>query len=77
MPHLSDPPPRPRPSDPVLDFIYDPHVSRLVTDGSNNWPWSRLSGSRLMKIGYKLVCLRCAQIGIDQPTREEAASWRR
>lgn len=66
---------RPRPSDPVLDFIYDVHVSRLVTEGQEFWPYSRLSGSRLSKIGYKLVCLRCAQIGVDQPTREEARAW--
>lgn len=61
----------------MLDFIYDPHVRRLITDGQEAWPWSRLSGSRLTKIGYKLVCLRCAQLGIEQPTRAEAAGWRR
>lgn len=66
-----------RPSDPVLDFIYDPAVPRLVLNGSSAWPWSRLSNSRLTKIGYALIVLRCAQLGITPPTRKEAEEWRR
>jgi hypothetical protein len=66
---------RPRPADPVLDFIYDPVVRRLVTAGSASWPYSRLSASRVEKIGYTLVVLRCAQIGIGVPSRDEARAW--
>lgn len=66
-----------RPNDPVLDFIYDLSVRRIVTDGQEFWPWSRLSASRIEKIGYRLVVLRCAQIGVDPPTHTEAREWRR
>lgn len=65
-----------RPSDPVLDFIYDPAVLSLITDGQEHWPWSRLSASRIDKIGYRLIVLRCAQIGVEPPTRTEAREWR-
>lgn len=68
---------RERPNDPVLDFIYDHTVWKLIFDDSHLWPYSRLSASRAEKIGYKLIKLRCAQIGVDQPTREEAKAWRR
>lgn len=67
---------RPRPNDPVLNFIYDPAVSQLVSQNSDSWPYSRLSGSRKVKIAYKLIVLRCAQIGIEPPSREEAWEWR-
>jgi len=63
------------PSDPVLMFICDPAVRRLILDGSDSWPYSRLSGSRLSKIGYKLIVLRCAQLGIEPPTRSQASEW--
>lgn len=62
-------------NDPVLKFICDPSVRELIMRDSDTWPYSRLSGSRLSKIGYKLIVLRCAQIGIDPPTRKEAAEW--
>jgi len=69
--------PRSRPTwDPVLEFIYDPAVMRLVMDGQEHWPWSRISGSRLTKIGYRLIVLRCAQLGIEPPTRAQASAWR-
>jgi len=64
------------PSDPVLDFIYNPAVSALVSQGSDSWPYSRLSGTRKEKIAYKLIVLRCAEMGIEPPSREEARSWR-
>lgn len=67
---------RPRPKDPVIDFIYDKSVPTLIMRGSNGWPYSRLSRSRLDKIAYKLIALRCAQLGIDQPTRKEAEAWK-
>lgn len=65
-----------RPSDPVLDFIFDRNVEWLVTNDSDRWPWSRISASRLEKIAYRLIVLRCVQIGIDPPNRKEAAGWR-
>lgn len=67
---------RERPHDPVLAFIYDPAVARLIFQGSDTWPYSRLSASRLEKIGYRLIVLRCAQLGIEQPSRAEAREWR-
>lgn len=63
------------PNDPVLQFILDPATRNLVLQGSHTWPYSRLSGSRLDKIGYRLVVLRCAQLGIDIPTRDEVIEW--
>lgn len=72
---MATPRKRQRPSDAVLDFIYDTHTRKLIKEGSDFWPYSRLSASRLEKIGYKLIVLRCAQIGIDPPTRAEAREW--
>lgn len=66
-----------RPNDPVIDFILDPSVRTLIKQGSDNWPWSRLSASRIEKIGYRLIVLRCAQMGFDAPSRIEAAEWAR
>ncbi len=68
---------RPLPNDPVLRFICDRATRDLVTKDSERWPWSRLSATRLSKIGYRLIVLRCAQIGVEPPTRHEAEEWAR
>jgi hypothetical protein len=65
------------PTDPVLKFITDRTVRELVIQGSDRWPYSRLSASRVSKIGYQLIVLRCAQLGVEPPTRAEAAEWSR
>lgn len=66
-----------RPSDPVIQFILNDSVPALIMQGSEGWPYSRLSYSRLEKIGYKLIVLRCAQLGIEVPSRDEVRGWRR
>lgn len=68
---------RAMPSDPVIRFIFDKSVRELITRDSDSWPHSRLTASRLEKIGYRLIVLRCAQIGIEPPTRAEAREWSR
>lgn len=68
---------RAMPADPVLEFIVSRNTRQLVTLDSDRWPYSRLSASRLEKIGYKLIVLRCAQIGVEPPTRAEASEWGR
>jgi len=66
-----------KPSDPVIQFILDPAVYGLImrSFGSGSNAYSRLSASRAMEIGYRLLVLRCAQIGLNIPTREDASGW--
>lgn len=63
------------PDDPVIQFILDRSTRALVLNDAVSWPYSRLSYSRLEKIGYRLLVLRCAQLGMIPPTRDEARSW--
>jgi hypothetical protein len=65
------------PSDPVLQFIISQTTRDLINQGMRGAPYSRLSSSRMSRIGYRLIVLRCAQIGIDPPTRTEAEEWAR
>lgn len=64
-----------KPNDPVIDFILDPTTRKVVMDGSDHWPYSKLSASRVSKVGYKLIVLRCAQISANTPTRTEVEGW--
>jgi hypothetical protein len=66
---------RPVPNDPVLRFICDEATRQLVMNVANSGQSSSLSYSRMTKIGYRLLVLRCAQIGLEPPSRSEAEAW--
>jgi hypothetical protein len=58
--------------DPVLEFIMSRETYDTVRKNLDGAPYSRLSGSRMSRLGYDLICLRYRQLGVPEPTRKAA-----
>lgn len=58
--------------DSVLKFIMDKDTYDTVRSNMEGAPYSRLSGSRMSRLGYDLICLRYRQLGVPEPSRKDA-----